>query len=104
MVFKTYAFSAGLKLIAGGLFCFMFVLFLMRIQIASPAIMYIGKKSLHFYIIHLYVQNIYERMIIIENAAVWFILSILTSLTVTGLYGLLEDGIKEMIGSKIPEG
>lgn len=100
VAFKTYAFSAGLKLIAGGLFCFIFVLFLMRIRIASPAIMYMGKKSLHFYIIHLYVQNIYERMIIVENAAAWFTLCILSSLTLTVLYGLLEDGIKRIIVSK----
>lgn len=99
VLFKPYVFSAGLKLVAGGLFCFIFVLFLMRIQIASPAIMYIGKKSLHFYIIHLYVQNMYDRLIGLENAALWFILCILTSLTITVLYGLLEDGIKKLITS-----
>ncbi|MCM1495516.1 MAG: acyltransferase [Bacteroides sp.] len=103
VVFKTNTFSVGLKLIAGGLFCFIFVLFLMKIKIASPVIMYIGKKSLHFYMIHLYVQNMYDKMIYIENAAVWIILCILTSLTITVIYGLLEDGIRKRIGSKSSE-
>lgn len=90
--FKPYLFSSLIKLISGGLFSLLCALILMKIEINSLPILYIGKHSLHLYMIHLYVWEICNN---IKYNLLKFILSIIVSLGVTMIYGIISTRIKK---------
>lgn len=92
VLLDDYTVSALFKLIAGGLFCIAFVMLLMKIEIKSKPIIYLGKKSLHIYIIHLNIWAISD-LIIGNNGILQFLISIVMSIAITVIYGMVEDWI-----------
>ncbi|MBO5468854.1 MAG: acyltransferase [Lachnospiraceae bacterium] len=90
---KTHIYSAVFKLMAGGFFCVIFFMILMKFTIRSTPIIYIGKKSLEFYMVHIYVwlvaNEYFEKMSILLK----FTVCIMVSILITCIYGKVYDWI-----------
>ena len=94
VVLKAYTASAVLKLIAGGLFSILFVVLLMKIRIQSPPMIYLGKKSLQCYIIHITLWLVYDYYISAGGVMLQLIVCLGASILMTVIYSTLEDAVK----------
>lgn len=100
-IFKAYIWSAALKLVAGGAFSIIFVLLLIKIQLKSRLLLYIGKKSLHFYILHLYIWKTYTFLFGEGDLLIQYIVCIPMSVLATILSGRIEDEIDRKLSKKV---
>lgn len=95
VVTKAHLYSAVFKLIAGAFFCMIFVTLLMKFTIQAVPIIYIGKKSLEFYMTHIYVWLLMSAYVQAIPTLTKFMISIVVTILLVFLYGTIYDIIRK---------
>lgn len=100
--FRTYAYWGGspvstnlLKVISGICLSLFVCAIFSRIQLCSYVMKYIGKRSLFFYIVHVELLEILDKVKSIKNIHIFYLVPILTFVIVELLYRIYIKCIKK---------
>jgi len=86
-----------IKLPAEGIICILICLFLLKIRLSSPLILFCGQYSLELYIIHLAMWKIPEHLQLGWDYTTMFWISTLTSILCIVIFSLIKQQIQKLI-------
>lgn len=98
-LFKGRLLAISLKLIAGSLFSICLVAVLMKIQVNSRLLLFIGKYSLQIYVIHLSLRELISITIGRRSPLLFFSLGFISTFLLTIIYQYIERKIRNVIST-----
>lgn len=96
-LFKGNFPAISLKLIAGSLFSFCLVGILMKIQVNSKLLLFIGNYSLQVYVIHLSLRELISIIVGRENLLLFFSTGLILTFLLTIIYQYISEKVIKTI-------